>query len=56
MYKVDEKVTENLEPSQSEIVNEQFQTMEEKPPVVEEKIENINESLPKMILRSYYQK
>ena len=45
--KVDEKVTENLEPSQSEIVNEQVsETIEDKPPVVEEKIENINESLP----------
>ena len=45
--KVDEKVTENLEPSQSEIVNEQVsQTIEDKPPVVEEKTENINESLP----------
>ena len=45
--KVDEKVTENLEPSQSQIVNEQVsETIEDKPPVVEEKIENINESLP----------
>ena len=45
--KVDEKITENLEPSQSEIVNEQVsETIEDKPPVVEEKIENINESLP----------
>ena len=45
--KVDEKVTENLEPSQSEIVNEQVsETIEDKPPVFEEKIENINESLP----------
>ncbi|WP_262589709.1 hypothetical protein [Candidatus Pelagibacter communis] len=45
--KVDEKVTENLEPPQSEIVNEQVsETIEDKQPVVEEKIENINESLP----------
>ena len=45
--KVDEKITENLEPSQSEIVNEQVsETIEDKPPVVEEKTENINESLP----------
>ena len=45
--KVDEKVTENLEPSQSEIVNEQVsETIEDKPPIFEEKIENINESLP----------
>ena len=47
LSKVDEKVTENLEPSQSEIVNEQVsETIEDRPPVVEEKIENINESLP----------
>ena len=45
--KVDEKVTENLEPSQSEIVNEQVsETIEDKPPVIDENIENINESLP----------
>ena len=45
--KVDEKVTENLEPSQSQIVNEQVsETIEDKPPVVDENIENINESLP----------
>ena len=45
--KVDEKITENLEPSQSQIVNEQVsEIIEDKPPVVEEKTENINESLP----------
>ena len=45
--KVDEKITESLEPSQSEIVNEQVsETIKGKPSVVEEKIENINESLP----------
>ena len=45
--KVDEKIKENLEPSQSEIVNQQVsETAEESQPVVEEKIENINESLP----------
>ena len=44
--KVDEKITENLEPSQSQIVNEQVsEIIEDKPPVVEEKTENINESL-----------
>ena len=45
--KVDEKITENLEPSQSEIVNKQVsETKAEQTPVVEEKIEDINESLP----------
>ena len=45
--KVDEKITENLEPSQSEIVNKQVsETAAEHTPVVEEKIEDINESLP----------
>ena len=45
--KVDEKITENLEPSQSEIVNKQVsETTAEHAPVVEEKIEDINESLP----------
>ena len=45
--KVDEKITENLEPSQSQIVNEQVsEIIEDKPPVVEEKTENINESSP----------
>ncbi|WP_440677746.1 hypothetical protein [Candidatus Pelagibacter sp. HIMB1587] len=46
--KVDEKITENLEPSQSEIVNKQVsETAAEHTPVVEKKIEDINESLPK---------
>ncbi|WP_440913178.1 hypothetical protein [Candidatus Pelagibacter sp.] len=45
--KVDEKITENLEPSQSQIVNEQVsEIIEDKPPVVEETTENINEGSP----------